>query len=94
MKVELFTNRECHGDWVPSIGMYRCFLDSTMVPVGEKPTICPNCRRNALPVTRRRPRLRTLTLKQVRLRIGGNDSYFTYEIHGKPTKTPLRSFPS
>ena len=87
-------NHDCNGDWVPSIEMYRCFLDGMMVDTKTKPTVCPNCRRPVVATTHRRPKLRSLTMKQVRLKICGDSSYFTYEIGGKPLKTPLRGMPS
>jgi hypothetical protein len=75
-------NRTCNGDYIPSIGMYRCLYDGTMVEVLVKPSHCAHCRRAALPSTVRRPKLRTVVLKQVRV----GDQYHTYEIDGFPTK--------
>jgi hypothetical protein len=75
-------NRTCNGNYIPSINMYRCLYDGTMVEAEAKPTVCTHCKRDAFPTTVRRPKLRTVILKQVRV----GDQYHTYEIEGFPTK--------
>lgn len=82
-------NRHCHGDWIPSMGLYRCpLVPGTFVPnLRKKPTVCPNCARETLPTTVRRPKLRALIFTQVKIR----DTYFTYEIEGFPAKKWLQS---
>lgn len=76
-------NRDCHGDWVPKLGLYRCFLNGKFIPdLAKKPTVCPNCHRAVWAITRRRPKLRSLLMMQIKL----GDTYHTYEIIGTPNR--------
>jgi len=84
-------NRECHGDWIPSMKMYRCLYDGKFVVTDKKPAVCSNCNRNALPSTVRRPKVRTLVMRQVRIKIGREYRYFTYEVEGNPLQVPSSS---
>jgi hypothetical protein len=44
-------NRECYGDWLPALELYRCLGDGTFHQMTEAPDFCHNCKRPAVPVT-------------------------------------------
>jgi hypothetical protein len=76
-------NHECHGDWIPSMKMYRCLYDGRFVDSQKKPVVCPNCNRGTFPTTvKGRPKLRTVVMQQIKLR----KTYQTYQIEFKPTE--------
>ena len=59
-------NRDCYGDWLPAIGMYRCLMDGKFIPRKTQPKTCPNCHRLALPrVTKAKPRFRVVKQHQI-----------------------------
>jgi hypothetical protein len=68
--------------------LYRCLYDGKFVPdLDKKPSVCPNCNRNTLPTTVRRPKRRALVFQQVKIK----DTYFTYEIEGNPSTKWLQN---
>ena len=73
-------NHDCHGDYVPALGMYRCLADSTILrEVKVQPETCPNCHRRAVPVIHKGyPQRRTVMERQIN--IGGNYLYYEVKI--------------
>jgi len=42
-------NRDCHGDYIPALKLYRCLMDSTFIDATTEPTLCTHCGRKAIP---------------------------------------------
>jgi hypothetical protein len=42
-------NTECHGDFFPALGVYRCFGDGSFHDAATAPEVCPQCSRKADP---------------------------------------------
>ena len=38
-------NRECKGDWFPTLGRYRCLGDGSWTEMPALLDVCPNCER-------------------------------------------------
>ncbi len=55
-------NHSCHGDYWPTLGIYRCLADGTMLNCVPLPYECPNCGRKVeAVVVEGDPRTRTIT---------------------------------
>ena len=55
-------NRDCRGDWFPSLHRYRYLASGAFVQVESLPAICPECLRDIDCRTFQEVRTRTVTV--------------------------------
>jgi hypothetical protein len=58
-------NRECCGDFFPTLGKYRCLGDGTFVEMAALVEDCPNCERKISAHTHNRAMTRKLIVTEV-----------------------------
>ena len=60
-------NHDCNGDYLPTLGLWRCLRDGDVALVDAMPTVCPLCGREARGARHNAPRHRQVTLIEVEI---------------------------
>ena len=64
-------NRDCHGDYFPSLNKYLCFANGEFVDVPDHPYLCPACERVVVATVYHNATVREYKVREIHIDLGG-----------------------
>jgi hypothetical protein len=53
-------NRDCNGDYWPTLRLYRCLRDGSLIKANARPMECDNCKRRVSATVHPKTEMRTI----------------------------------